>query len=352
MPFFKPEIFPCLSFPDTPSSPCNSPPMPCIPHPLYPFPSLAQLLLCSSSPATFPSWFIHPSLPCTPVPLCPFPLTSHFPPYPNLLYLFPHSSVISPNPNLPKHCPNTPSCLTLPPPLFPPIPGPCASVSLVPVPSNTLSPYLLLPIPLFLVLLFFHLLVPQFLKFSSCPLHLFSHTHSRWLRPSLLLSFFKIWFWIQWIKTFGQNLPKIVKPRKKKILEGRRKPPLPPPKALWGPEPGRAVNKPASLYHTGHQRHARGTPGAPTNPIPPLFHPKLVGDGGRGGGGEGEAFRDQELPAERGDFSVLTPPPRHTINTPNLQVSSAECPPFPPKSRQRRGVWRGCAVGESLQLLD
>lgn len=71
MPFFKPEIFPCLSFPDTPSSPCNSPPMPCIPHPLYPFPSLAQLLLCSSSPATFPSWFIHPSL--------PMPVSSHIP---------------------------------------------------------------------------------------------------------------------------------------------------------------------------------------------------------------------------------------------------------------------------------
>lgn len=145
--------------------------------------------------------------------------------------------------------------------------------------------------------------------------------------------------------------PENSKTKKKKSPKGRRKPRLPLPKALWGPEPGWAVNKPASLYHTGHQRHTQGTPGAPTNPIPPCFTPR-VGDGERAGREEGGAFRDQELPAECGDFSVLTPPPRRTINTPNLQVSSAKCPPFPPKIWTKLGGWRGCAVGESLQLLD
>lgn len=160
--------------------------------------------------------------------------------------------------------------------------------------------------------------------------------------PSLLLRFF--FFLHSFLDSVDQNIrtkppesSKIKKKKKTHLSSRAGKAGPAPPKALRGPEPGRAVNKPASLYHTGHQRRARAPP-ALHKPNPAPFHPKALGGLGEGWGGAGEAFiGDQELPAERGGFSVLTPPPRRTINTPNLQVSSAKCPPLPPKIRTKLG---------------
>lgn len=58
---------------------------------------------------------------------------------------------------------------------------------------------------------------------------------------------------------------------------------MPPPKALWGPEPRRAVNKPASLYHTGHQRHARAPLALQQTQFPPVS-PQIGGGQGEGRG--------------------------------------------------------------------
>lgn len=168
-------------FPRAPDSPSTQPPPPCTElislHPTFlPIP---QLPLCPSSPATFPSWFTHPSLPCTPLPLTP-----RFPPYPNhntgfpMLQYFPKPQ---PPPDLlPQYSflPYTP----VPPPLFPPIPGPCALVSPVPVLPKTLSSLSTSPYPTFPCTQISPppgASVSKILQLLPAPV---SPTHSRWLR--------------------------------------------------------------------------------------------------------------------------------------------------------------------------
>lgn len=131
--------------------------------------------------------------------------------------------------------------------------------------------------------------------------------------------------------------PENSKTKKKKNPQGQEKAPSAPPQGTLGA--GAWAGSKQAGFSVPHRPPAPrpGQPRRSNKPNPPPFHPKLVGGGRRAGGGEGGAFRDQELPAECRDFSVLTPPPRHTINTPNLQVSSAKCPPFPPKIQKKLG---------------
>lgn len=171
MQFFKPEIFLCLGFLYAPYSPHNQSPMPCA------FPTHCTHHPPLPAPAPQPHSLTGSSIPFSPVsqfPCAHFPShsTSPIPQFP--VSVSPFLS-ISPNPNFfHTPCPNTHSCLMLhfPHPYFPPIPGPCASVSLVPIP-NSLFLYLVPHIPLSLVPQFLHLPVPQFPKSSNCPLHLF-----------------------------------------------------------------------------------------------------------------------------------------------------------------------------------
>lgn len=312
--------------------PVTGPPTLCIPHPLHPFPSLPQLLLCSSSPATFPSWFIHPSLPCTPVPLCPFPLISHFPPnsiplYTNLLDLFLHSSVIFPTH---KRCPNTHSCLIFQfphtqfpytpiswicfcmPQLFSQTPTSPTSLAPILIPAlHSTSPTPISPHPRTLCLSFtgtcslhhtFSLSTPPYPTFPCTPVFpspgasvsktlqlptapVFAHTLKVALsNPSLLLSFFKICFWIQWIKTFGRNLPKIVKPREKKIPRGQEKAPSAPTQGTLGA--GAWAGSKQAGFSVPHRPPAPrpGHPRRSNKPNPPPASPQIGGGWGEGRG--------------------------------------------------------------------
>lgn len=179
MPFLSQKSSCALVSPHAPDSPSK-----CPPQPVCSTPTVLIFLHPTSPP--IPQLPQTHSLPGSSIPASPVPVSPHIPPSPIPQFPVSVSPVlsISPNPNLPHTCcPKTHSCLVLqfPPPLFPPISGPCALASPVPVPPHTFSSQSTSPYPPFPCNPISPSPGASVSKTLQLPPAPISPTHSRWL---------------------------------------------------------------------------------------------------------------------------------------------------------------------------